>query len=100
MRLFPFAGTLTAFALLTVMNPQETPAAPKAGDGKNYFLYVGTYGKGIELFRFDASSGDLKHVGMAGELVNPSFLVTGPEKHHLFAVSELTEAHAEGAVAA
>jgi 6-phosphogluconolactonase len=100
MRLSCIATTFAALGLFTFMTPQDASAAAKFGDGTHYFLYVGSYGKGIAAYRFNAQSGDLQSIGMAGELQNPSFLVSGPAKHHLFAVSELTESGAEGAVAA
>lgn len=64
----------------------------------NYFLYVGVYGKGIPVYRFDANNGHLKPAGLAGSVVNPSWVTVGPHDRYLFAVSEL-EGKAEGAVA-
>lgn len=75
----------------------SSPASAKGHDS-TYFLYVGTYGKGIHAYRFDTDSGRLTPIGLAGSIVNPSWVTVGPRNHFLFAVSEL-EGKAEGAVA-
>jgi 6-phosphogluconolactonase len=66
-------------------------AANRPGD--KYLLYVGTYtgpkSKGIYEFRFDATKGSLDEVGLAAEVVNPSFLALSPDRKYLYAVSEL-----------
>ena len=59
----------------------------------SYFVYVGTYtgadSKGIYAYRFDPGSGSLDSIGLAGEVVNPSFLTIHPNHKYLYAVSEL-----------
>jgi 6-phosphogluconolactonase len=62
-----------------------------------YILYVGTYGKGVYAFNYDASDGRLTPLSLVGEVTNPSWITTGPEHKHLFAVSEL-EGTEKGAV--
>src|ERR1700751_395447 len=61
-----------------------------------YIVYVGTYtskqaSKGIYAFDFDAASGQLKELGLAGESVDPSFLVVHPNGKYLYAVNETGE---------
>ncbi len=77
---------------------QTYSASPDASLGK-YLVYVGTYGKGIYAYRFDAATGKLEPIGIAGEIVNPSFLATDRDFRHLYAVSEL-EGKVNGGVAA
>ncbi len=65
---------------------------PAAKQGK-YLVYVGTYtrgdSKGIYAYRFDAASGSLEPIGLAGEIVNPSFVALHPNGKFLYSVSEL-----------
>ena len=59
----------------------------------SYLAYVGTYtassSKGIYSFRFDPATGQLKPMGVAAELPNPSFLATDPQHRFLYAVTEM-----------
>jgi 6-phosphogluconolactonase len=59
----------------------------------SYLAYVGTYtassSKGIYSFRFDPGTGQLKAIGVAAELPNPSFLATDPHQRFLYAVTEM-----------
>ena len=59
-----------------------------------YFVYVGTYtgpaSKGIYGFRFDPASGKFTPLGVAAEIANPSFVVTDPTHHYLYAVTEMS----------
>jgi len=77
-------------ALLTVAIVPFARAARKSG---KYFVYVGTYtgpqSKGIYSFRFDTASGDLEPMGLAAEVVNPSWVTIHPNHKFLYAVSEL-----------
>jgi 6-phosphogluconolactonase len=61
-------------------------------DGK-YIFYVGTYtrgdSKGVYSYRFDAKSGEIEKIGLAGEVVNPSWVTLHPNGKFLYAVSEL-----------
>jgi 6-phosphogluconolactonase len=72
-----------------------TPNTSRAAEGGSYWVYVGTYtqpnkSKGIELFRFDASSGALSPVGNAAELANPTFLTIAPGSKFLYAICEVS----------
>jgi 6-phosphogluconolactonase len=75
---------------------QVSNAAPKQ---TTYFLYVGTYGKGIQGYRFDAAHGTAESLGIVGAITNPSFVATDPQHRYLYAVSEL-EGKVNGNVAA
>lgn len=82
---------LKSVVLLGTVLAGSLPAAPKAA-GK-YFAYIGTYtgpnSKGIYAFRFDPATGGMESIGLAGEVVNPSFLTLHPNRKFLYAVSEL-----------
>ena len=54
-----------------------------------YFLYVGTYGEGVYAYRYDAGSGELEPLNLAGKVANPSFLATDRDYKYLFAASEV-----------
>lgn len=62
---------------------------------QSYFVYVGTYtgadSKGIYGYRFDEGAGGLAPLGVAAEIVNPSWAVTDPAHRHLYAVTEMIE---------
>jgi 6-phosphogluconolactonase len=72
----------------------ETKKIPAAS---SYLVYVGTYtagtSKGIYDYRFDPKTGQLTPIGVAAEVVNPSFLATDPQHHFLYAVTEMGQAH-------
>src|ERR1700676_5107610 len=80
MRLFVIVMLLAAAA--------STAAAPR----RHYLVYFGTYtgpkSKGIYVSRFDASTGKLEPLAVAGEVVNPSFVAPHPNGRFLYAVSE------------
>ena len=79
-------------AAMTAIAPAKALAASRAQHERSYFLYVGTYtgnnSKGIYQYRFDEKDGSLTAMGLAAEIANPSFLATGPGRHHLYAVTE------------
>jgi 6-phosphogluconolactonase len=64
-------------------------------------MYVGTYtrreahvvgkSQGIQIFRFNPATGEMRAVGELAGLENPTFLAIHPSKQYLYAVSELTE---------
>jgi 6-phosphogluconolactonase len=68
------------------------PAAWAAADSRRYWVYIGTYtgpqSKGIYAFHFDADSGKMDPVILAGELTRPSYLTIHPNRQYLYAVSE------------
>jgi 6-phosphogluconolactonase len=74
----------------------------------NYLLFVGTYtntkarSKGIYVYHYNASSGQLTALGVAAETPNPSYLAVDPRHRFLYAVNELQDYKGEksGAVTA
>ncbi len=62
-----------------------------------YFLYVGTYDKGIYGYRFSPDTGKLDPMGVVAKMDAPSFLTSDREYRHLYAVGEAT--HGDGTVA-
>jgi 6-phosphogluconolactonase len=90
-------GTTLRVALLgiaTVMGLITAPGAIAAGPGAGaYLVYVGTYtgpkSKGIYGFWFDPRKGNLNEIGLAADIVNPSFLTLSPDQKYFYAVSEL-----------
>jgi 6-phosphogluconolactonase len=63
----------------------------KTNGGAMLFVGTGTNtgSKGIYLFHFDSSTGELQPQGLAAEAPNPSFLALSPDKQFLFAVNEI-----------
>jgi 6-phosphogluconolactonase len=85
--------------LFIIMCAVEGLGASHDPEQNKYFVYVGTYGKGIYGYRFDAGTGKLDAMGLLGQVVNPSFLTTDKHFRFLYAVSEV-EGKANGGVAA
>ena len=58
----------------------------------DYFVYTGVYtnasSKGINLLRFQTTTGKLTPVGLAAETSSPSFLAIHPNRRFLYAVNE------------
>ena len=73
----------------TLLMPLTISAAPAKG---KFLVYVGTYtkdkSKGIYAYQFDAATGDLKELGLAAAVDNPSFVNLHPNGKFLYAVSE------------
>jgi 6-phosphogluconolactonase len=69
------------------------PLMCAASKPAEYFVYVGTYtgpqSKGVYSYRFDSRSGDLAPMGLAAEVINPSWVTIHPNRKFLYAVSEL-----------
>jgi 6-phosphogluconolactonase len=88
-RIFAFLLVLAAPVLVLsgAATKQKAPA-------KRWFLaYVGTYttktnSKGIYAYRYDAETGKLASLGVAGESVDPSFVAVHPSGKFLYAVNE------------
>ena len=80
--------------------------AKSSKKANSYIVYVGTYtgptSKGIYAFRFDESTGRATSIGLAGETINPSFLVADAAGKHLYAVNEVSDFQGQksGAVSA
>lgn len=92
-----FISALLALTAFT-MSATHTSGATQGGSQSDYFVYVGTYGKGVYAYRFHPGGPKLDELGMVGPVVNPSFVVADPDYKYLFAVSEL-EGKQNGAVA-
>lgn len=94
LRLVPTILCSTAIALLGIGSLKATFSATPARHQHSYFVYVGTYtgadSKGIYGYRFDETTGRLEPMGIAAEVVNPSFVITDPAHRHLYAVTEMT----------
>ena len=82
---------LSGFVLMTLFSAPI--AAVAKGGAEEYLVYVGTYtgqkSKGIYAYRFNARTGSVAALGVAGETVNPSFLAIHPNQKYLYAVNEV-----------
>lgn len=71
---------------------QISHAQDKSPAKHSYLAFVGTNtikdSKGIYVYRYDASSGELSPIGLAAETSNPSFLAIHPNHRFLYAVNE------------
>src|SRR5215472_15621631 len=101
MKTFVFSSFLLfSFSFFIQFFPKE--------HASNYLLFVGTYtntkaaSKGIYVYRYNASSGQLTSLGVAAETPNPSYLAVDPTHQFLYAVNELEDYKGEksGAVTA
>src|SRR5665213_3874471 len=90
---------ILAITAITLMSALQTLNAFQSSDQTSYFLYVGVYGKGIHTYRFDTRTAQIESLGIAGEVVNPSFMATDRDFRFLYAVSEL-DGKVNGGVAA
>lgn len=74
--------------LITVI----TGCNPSHKSNSEYYLYVGTYtrdaSQGIYEYKFDASDGSLKQLGVTKGVTDPSYLAISPDHHYLYAVNE------------
>jgi 6-phosphogluconolactonase len=89
-----FVSRLLAFISVAAITNTMSTATPHHS---KYILYVGTYGKGVYGFSYDAADGSLQPLSLMGEVTNPSWVATDPAQKYLFAVSEL-EGKDKGAV--
>ena len=94
-RLLRAVVCVIAVAAQATVSQGENMQSSSAHHERSYFVYVGTYteadSKGIYGYRFDTGTGRLAPLGVAAEVVNPSFVVTDPAHRHLYAVTEMTE---------
>jgi len=55
-----------------------------------YYLYIGTYtrktSEGIYVYQFNATTGDLKLMSIAKDIINPSFLAISADQQFLFSL--------------
>lgn len=76
-------------------------AKPAGTEGKESFMYVGTYtkagsnSKGIYAYRFNSRGGEITSLGLAAENANPSFLAVHPNHRFLYAVNEVSSEKGE-----
>lgn len=80
------------------MSTTHNLSASAADNHSKYFIYIGTYGKGVHAFRYDAQTEAIEPIGLAGEVVNPSWITADRRFKYLYAVSEL-EGDTKGGVA-
>jgi 6-phosphogluconolactonase len=98
---FPFASPMLgrrdllrmAAGSAALLAPRATPAA-----GKSWLVFWGTYtegnspygkgSKGIYVSRFDSGTGKLTEAELAGESVNPSWILVHPNGRYLYAANE------------
>ncbi|MBV9300694.1 MAG: lactonase family protein [Acidobacteriaceae bacterium] len=99
MRMFFIRLAVYLGGLVTIMCAVESSATLRNPELTNYFVYVGTYGKGIYGYRFDAATSKLDPMGLVSEVANPSFLASDNHFRFLYAVSEL-DGEVNGGVAA
>jgi 6-phosphogluconolactonase len=87
-----FAGLGSLGLILPALSFARVFGVKPAGE---LLVYVGTYttgkSEGIYLYRFDLSSGELKHVTSTSRVVNPSFLTLAPSRRYLYSVNEVQE---------
>ncbi|MGD0965483.1 MAG: lactonase family protein [Candidatus Acidiferrales bacterium] len=77
------------FISLALVSGVGANAAPR---GNSYFVYVGTYthhaSKGIYLYRFSPSTGEVRPLGLAAETASPAWLIVHPSHRFLYAANE------------
>ena len=87
-----FAGLGALGLMLPSPSSARAGSASRAGE---LLIYVGTYtsgkSEGIYLYRFNLSSGELKHVATTKGVKDPSYLALSPNRRFLYAVNELEE---------
>ncbi len=85
-------GLFVAAAAIAASAGEQDTSPAKSGKAS---VYVGTYtqrgSKGIYLAHLDFASGELRLEGVAGEVVNPSFLAIHPSRRFLYAIGEVGE---------
>ncbi len=81
--------SLSALFSINMSTTQNVSASAAANSHSKYFIYIGTYGKGVQSFRYDARAVTIEPLGLAGEVVNPSWITADRGFKYLYAVSEL-----------
>ena len=89
-----FLKTSSLGALAFALSNRASSYVSGAAHAGELLMYVGSYtsgeSKGIYLYRFNLSSGELVRLGVT-EAVDPSFLALSPNRRFLYAVNELEE---------
>jgi 6-phosphogluconolactonase len=80
-------------------------AAPPAGHGPGYLVYVGSkaaHSEGIYAYRFDESSGEMTALGLAAETPSPFWLLVSRDRRFLYAANIVSDfrGQASGSVSA
>jgi 6-phosphogluconolactonase len=86
LNLFRLLSQITLLATAGILTNNMSTAATHHS---KYILYVGTYGKGIYGYRYNAADSSLEPLSLVGEVASPSWVGTDPAQKYLFAVSEL-----------
>lgn len=81
---------IAPITLLAAAGAYATNMSNATSHNSNYILYVGTYGKGVYGFRYNAADLSLQPLSLVGEVESPSWVTTDPSKKYLFAASELS----------
>src|ERR1700752_2014221 len=72
-----------------------------AGARGGWLMYIGTYtqgqSKGIYGYRFDATSGEARPIGLVAEAENRSFIAIHPNQRFLYAANETSTYKGESA---
>ena len=89
-----FLKTFSLGALAFALSNRASSYASGAEHAGELLLYVGSYtsgeSKGIYLYRFNLSSGELVRLSVT-EAVDPSFLALSPNRRFLYSVNEVEE---------
>ncbi len=84
------AGMFGVLAAAVALAGEQGEASAKPGQVS---VYIGTYtqrgSKGIYLAHLDVAGGTLRLAGLAGEVVNPSFLAIHPSHKFIYAIGEV-----------
>ncbi len=73
--------------ILTTLLTSHLPGAEETSR-QSFFMYVGTYGEGIYVSRYNPGVAEMKTPELAGELHNASFVIDDPTHRSLYAVGE------------
>ncbi len=98
--------SIVVFTLLAACFGLKDVRGEEGARMSNYFAYIGTYtgpkSRGIYVFKFSATTGELTPIGLAAESVNPGFLAIHPNHRFLYAVNEFStfEGQKSGSVSA
>ncbi len=89
---FPALPLAAAFLFPVTAFAQEVPSIEDAP----LFVYVGTFtgndSEGIYLFEMDPQTGKWTGKGLAAKVDDPSFVAIHPDRKHLYAVGQMTDA--------